>query len=878
MTELSVLALSDHADTAQSDATQNQSVKRKRPPMLERVATGNYDASATSNDEPKSIDDTTDGAAGLKRARTERVPELRRSKFNSYYGKDAINARAEREREASLAIWTILEELVDWQHQADKQLEGFRQGYKTLEQLHEYREGEAAKLSDSYANLLEATVINNARLEQDRGRQDSYKAQADTDRVAVKDLTTRVEKHEENVAVQLQCRPTSKAVDNIMLGERKARDEAIEQCTQRLSATMSTSLKTTIARELVSVIDRMEIIDKSLNAYREQSDARIPKMEEAIKRCNHQSTETATSLSALRAQYKQTVSTKYFQEYLATERKAREKALGELPGKWTVSASTLVDARTAVLESKFRDTIIPRALEPLQDDVNTLSESRRHDSERFKAWTTELQQKSHTDYDRTVKETQSKIDALKVSFTKETGRQDQLINGLRHDLSVERQRRAELEKMVSQAGVSRDEDKKELLMVIEAQKDDFIRQFKDKEKVHVAALDGTIRGLRDELHTETENTDSLAKGVEDLRRRLVKAEADISQESETHKASMIGIRQKLETLTKRFENLSNFVVEAKTHNISESHSQSEKALSSAFSRLRTELHAEQTKTVAREAVQAECVENLKKLEDTTKATTARIDSLYDTIKTKDLHVINERLSKLESLGPEEPQHQTASTEKTQNHLEYLTSRVNTLQKSVDECVYIVKAIPTDIDLLKRQHANQVVNCEAKIQGQADAVKAHVNAIARQLRARVENHVALQDHLFDGHSRVDSPQLLELQKLMHGITCTGQQDLSSQGPDNTQIWNQIAALKARVDKLITADEVWDIDNIPLLLTTWSGRICSRFDECKKDVAEDVTELSARLQDLEAICRKHGRDFGNLDAQLNILRRNIQAKGS
>jgi DNA repair exonuclease SbcCD ATPase subunit len=847
-------------------------VKRKRPPMLKRVATGIHDTSTTSNDEPTSIDDITDGATDPKRVRTEYVPELQRSKFNSYYGKDAINARAEREREALLAVWTILEELADWQRQADKQLEGSRQGQKALEQLHEYREGEATKLSESVANLLEATVINNARLEQDRGRQDSYKAQADTDRVAVKDLTTRVEKHEENVAVQLQCRPTSKALDDLMLGERKARDDAIEQCTQRLSATMSASLKTTIANELISVMDRIKAIDKSLNGHRKQSDARIPKMEEAIKRCNDQSTETATSLFALQAQYKQTASTEYVQEHLATERKAREKALSELPGKWTVSTSTLINARTAVLESTFREAIIPRALEPLQDEVNTLSESCRHDSERFKAWATEVQHKSHADYDRTVKETQSKIDALKAFFTKETGRQDQLINGLRQDLSVERQRRAELEKTVSQAAVSHAEDKKELLMAMEAQKDDFTTQLKEKGKAHAAELDGMIRGLRAELLAAIKNIDEQAKEVEDLRRRLIKAEADISQESKTHKANIIDIRQELETLTKPFENLSNAV-----DNISESHSQFEKALSSDFSHLRTELHAEQTKTVAREAVQAECVENLKKLEDTTNATTVRIDSLYNTIKTKDLHVVNERLSKLESLGPEGPQHQTASTEKTQNHLDYLTSRVNTLQKSVEECVYTVKATSTDIDLLKRQHADQVVNCEAKIQGQADAVKAQVNAIARQLRARVENHFALQDHLFGGHVLVDSPRLLELQASMREITCIGQQDLSSQEPDNTQMWNRLAALEARVDKLVTADEVWDIDNLPLLLTTWSGRICSRFDECKKGVAEDMTELSARLKNLEVICRKHGRDFGNLDAQLNILRGNLQAKG-
>ena len=173
---------------------------------------------------------------------------------------------------------------------------------------------------------------------------------------------------------------------------------------------------------------------------------------------------------------------------MTLEREAREKALGKLPGMWTVSASTLFDTRTASLESKLETATIPRAFEPLRTEVNALSESCEQSVVELKAVVAEAQQKLRRDYDRTVKETQLKVDASNAASAKEILRLEDIITGLRQDLVIERVERAELEKSYARADVSRAEDMQQMLDAVEALKVGFVTKFKEMEIIRKEAL------------------------------------------------------------------------------------------------------------------------------------------------------------------------------------------------------------------------------------------------------------------------------------------------------------------------------------------------------------------------------------------------------
>jgi hypothetical protein len=847
---LSLIARTDHGAGAQQDvtnaaqpeATQNHSVKRKSPPPVNQRVVGRMnDALALQTDTSSSNHGTHGSAGNRKRARADRDAD-------SSSDTEREQARVVKQRRRRQSLESTLNHLVEWSHEAHDSLRHFEQNHKILKVLGETQEGEIAKLKEGFTDILEATLLYSTRLEEDHGRLDNYEEQANKDRTAAKDLAARIQKQEDDIVAQLRRLLTSKEVTVIIAEERRAREETMKQSTERLKTMMTDNL--TLAR------DRMDKIDKAINTYQKQSDTGISKVEEGLDRCDRRTTETITIVSALQTQISQAASANDIQEHISLEREARKEALERLPGMWTVSASTLFDTRIASLESEFETTTIPRALEPLQNEMNALSESCKQDLGELNAMMAEIQRKLH-------------VDALKAAFAKETARQNNTISGLQQHVAIEREKRAELEKLVAQADVSHAEDKQQILDAIGAQKDDFARKLKELETAHEVAVEASIQRLRVELHSTTEKADSKAKEIEVLRRRLVKVEADTLRESETRKASITGVQKDIKILNERVDNLCDEVLEARTYNTGESLARSQPTLNSANSHLRTELHAETPEIAAREAAQVVHVEDL---------TTVRMDSPHDTTQATDLHEIHERLNKLESSGPAGSQDQTANVANVQSHLNYLASEVDALRKCVNECSDIVKPMSADIDLLKRQHMNHDADCKAEHRDQAEAMKARADSMKRQLQSRIDKNADLQSHLYNGHRRTDSPRSLETHSPMRAITSPGDQVSVSHTPKITETEHRFASLEARVNKLITAKELWDLNGLPSRLNTWASNICSDLDVCKKGVAEDVATLLAHFKVLQAQHEKQRRDHENLDAQLRILRGNVQNRGS
>jgi hypothetical protein len=140
--------------------------------------------------------------------------------------------------------------------------------------------------------------------------------------------------------------------------------------------------------------------------------------------------ETATTLFTLQTQISQAASASEIQEQTSLEHEAREKASGRSPAMWTVGVSTLFYTRAASLESKRETVTIPRALELLQGVVNALVENYRHGLREINVRVVETQQKSHRDYDRSVKERHSKVDASNAAYAKEISKLKDAINSL----------------------------------------------------------------------------------------------------------------------------------------------------------------------------------------------------------------------------------------------------------------------------------------------------------------------------------------------------------------------------------------------------------------------------------------------------------------
>lgn len=849
MTDSSAGAQQDIGRAAQPEATQDHPAKRRSPPpSMQRVVAKKIDALALQTDKPTANDGTHHSVDSRKRAHADRDIE-------SSSDTEKEQARVAKQRRKRQSTESTLNHLVEWSRESHQALSKLEQDHKILKDSREAHEGEFTKLKEGFADLLEATIVYNTRLDEDRGRYQSYDAQANKDRIFVEDLATRIQKQEDDIAARLQRIPTSQEVTDIIAEERKAREKAMELSVDQL--------KTIFVNFLTPATDRIDKVDQTLDAYQKQSDTLTSKVEGAVDHCDRQATETATVLSALQTQINQAARASDIQEHVTIERKAREKALSDLPGQWTVGANTLINARVASLVSKFETTTIPEALEPLQSAMDSLRESHSQDLGDLKASVAEMQKKSHVDYDRAVKETQSKVDALKTTYAKETARQDHAINSLRKDLSIEREKRAESEKLDSQAVLSRAEDEQKMSRAMEAQKDHFARRLEEMEAGYKGALEAGIQSLRAELRATIKNEDTRAREVEALRRRVVKVEAESSQESETRKATINRVREDVKTLTERVDNLSDAIGEARAHNISESRTQSKSILNTVSSHLRTELHTSQPETAAQEAVQAKPSGN---------PTSVRMDSPQDVIQAPDFNEIHERLNKLGSSGPIGYHHQTADVAKTSRDLKRLASWVTALQRRIDECSDIVKPMSADVDLLKRQRADHVNDCEAKVREQAEATKARIDLIKKQLQHRIDDNLDLQSHFHNGYRQTDSPQP------MRAFTSPGDQGVISHAPEITEMKQLCASLKAQVDKLSKAEDVWDLGELPLRLTTWASRICSDLDECKRCVADDLTTLLAYVKALEAQYEKHDRDYVNLEAQVRILRANMLNRGS
>lgn len=86
------------------------------------------------------------------------------------------------------------------------------------------------------------------------------------------------------------------------------------------------------------------------------------------------------------------------------------------------------------------------------------------------------------------------------------------------------------------------------------------------------------------------------------------------------------------------------------------------------------------------------------------------------------------------------------------------------------------------------------------------------------------------------------------------------------------------MEARVDKLSTAEEAWDLDDVLLRLATWERRIRLDLDERKKGVAGDLTTLLAYINALEAQCEKQDSDYVNLEAPVRNLTANMLNRGT
>ena len=121
----------------------------------------------------------------------------------------------------------------------------------------ETQEAQIEELNERFANLVEATVLYYLQL-------DDHEEQANKDRTAVEDLTTRVQKQKDDTAAQLQDLPTFQEVADIIAKEHKAREEAITQALEQL--------KTTVASNLTPATDRISKIHKALDARQTQSD------------------------------------------------------------------------------------------------------------------------------------------------------------------------------------------------------------------------------------------------------------------------------------------------------------------------------------------------------------------------------------------------------------------------------------------------------------------------------------------------------------------------------------------------------------------------------------------------------------------------------
>lgn len=115
--------------------------------------------------------------------------------------------------------------MVEWAHEAHESLRDLEQTQKSLEELHNTQEGEAVKLKEDFSNLLEATFLYNAKLEEVRGRADAYEEQASKDWTVAKDLAARIQKQKEDTAAQLQRLLTFQKVTDITAEERTATQE-----------------------------------------------------------------------------------------------------------------------------------------------------------------------------------------------------------------------------------------------------------------------------------------------------------------------------------------------------------------------------------------------------------------------------------------------------------------------------------------------------------------------------------------------------------------------------------------------------------------------------------------------------------------------------
>lgn len=422
------------------------------------------------------------------------------------------------------------------------------------------------------------------------------------------------------------------------------------------------------------------------------------------------------------------------------------------------------------------------------------------------------------DYERKAKDMQLKVEAVQTTSEKGALEQSDTISALRDDLSIERAKREALEKIVAQADKYRTDDKQQM------------------------------------IHATAENAESQAKEVEALRRKVVEVEDNSSRE---HELAIAGIRENIKALTERVDSLSGAAVEARTYDTSKPRNRSQLTSKSADCHS-VETHAEKSKFAAREVVQVESIEDLP---------TARIGNPHDPVHAAGLYEILERLSKLETFAMPESKHQSADVATILGNLNHLNSRVDTLL----ECRDIAKLTSIDVDILKRQQADHVIDCEAKHYDQSETMKTLIDFMRGQLQKRIDHNFDLHSGLHRGHHWTGSRRLMETQRSMRAFRDSGDGGSISRRPKGTVTEERFVSLEARVNKLITANEMYNLRDLPSRLVEWTSSLCSDLDECKKGVAEDMRTLLALINALQAQREKQRDEIEDLSTQFkNVLR--------
>lgn len=263
MTDSSAGAQQDVGRAAQPEATQNHPAKGRSPsPSMQRIVAGRNKALAPQTDKLMANDGAHHSADRRKRAHAGRDIE-------SSSDTEKEQARAAKQRRKKQSNESTLSHLVEWSRESHQALRKLEQDHKKFKVSREAHEREFTRLKEGFFNHLEAIIVSNARLDEDREWYQPYAAQSTKDRTFIEDLGTRIRskgitpQHDYNTQ-------TSQEVTAVVGEERKAREKAMDLSVDQL--------KTTFASFLTPATDLIDEVDQSLYACPKHSDTRTSKV------------------------------------------------------------------------------------------------------------------------------------------------------------------------------------------------------------------------------------------------------------------------------------------------------------------------------------------------------------------------------------------------------------------------------------------------------------------------------------------------------------------------------------------------------------------------------------------------------------------------